>query len=292
MAEKQTQDHRDSEQTARELVALLAALSRELHPQRGSGSIGLDSRLDQDLGFDSLARAEVLLRLERRFGVTLPESLLMNAETVAELLREVLKAGRESDLPPQLLSSRLQPTESVPEHARTLQQVLEWHVAAHGDRPPLYLYSDARHFETISYATLHREALQVATLLLARGLEPGQGVAIMLPTCRQYFASFFGTLLAGAVPVPIYPPSRPSQLEEHMRRHVGILNNAEVQLMITVAEAMTVSRLLKSQVKSLTQLIAVTEFEAIEPVHLKTAARAGIWPCCSTPRVAPATPRA
>ena len=37
-------------------------------------------------------------------------------------------------------------------------------------------------------------------------------------------------LIAGGIPVPIYPPARPSQLEEHLRRHVGILNNARAVL--------------------------------------------------------------
>ena len=30
-----------------------------------------------------------------------------------------------------------------------------------------------------------------------------------------------GVLMAGGIPVPIYPPARPSQLEDHLRRHAG-----------------------------------------------------------------------
>lgn len=54
--------------------------------------------------------------------------------------------------------------------------------------------------------------------LQARGIEPGDRVAIMLPTAADFFPAFFGMLYAGAVPVPIYPPARPVQLADHMRR--------------------------------------------------------------------------
>ena len=40
----------------------------------------------------------------------------------------------------------------------------------------------------------------------------------MLPTGRDFFIAFFAILYAGAMPVPIYPPMRLSQLEEHLRR--------------------------------------------------------------------------
>ena len=55
---------------------------------------------------------------------------------------------------------------------------------------------------------------------------PGDAVALMLPTGRAYFAAFCGTLLAGAICVPIYPPSRTGRIEEHVQRHLGILGNA------------------------------------------------------------------
>jgi hypothetical protein len=36
--------------------------------------------------------------------------------------------------------------------------------------------------------------------------------------------------------VPIYPPARLSQIEEHVRRHAGILSNAEATILITVLD--------------------------------------------------------
>jgi acyl-CoA synthetase (AMP-forming)/AMP-acid ligase II len=66
---------------------------------------------------------------------------------------------------------------------------------------------------------------------------PGDRIAMMLPTSTDFFASFFGILYAGAVPVPIYPPARMAQLEEHMRRQIVILRNAGARMLITCRRA-------------------------------------------------------
>ncbi|MCY4557858.1 MAG: hypothetical protein OXF79_16070 [Chloroflexi bacterium] len=50
-------------------------------------------------------------------------------------------------------------------------------------------------------------------------------------------AGFFGILYAGCVLVPIYPPARPWQLADHLRRQAEILANAGAELLVTVPEA-------------------------------------------------------
>jgi acyl-CoA synthetase (AMP-forming)/AMP-acid ligase II len=52
---------------------------------------------------------------------------------------------------------------------------------------------------------LYATVLRYAGALRARGLGPGDKVAIILPTCEEFFFSFFGALAIGAVPVPLYP---------------------------------------------------------------------------------------
>ena len=47
----------------------------------------LDSSLGAELGLDSLARAELVGRLERRFAVDLPDRVLVEAESPRDLLR-------------------------------------------------------------------------------------------------------------------------------------------------------------------------------------------------------------
>ncbi|MDS4069112.1 MAG: AMP-binding protein, partial [Candidatus Competibacter sp.] len=116
-----------------------------------------------------------------------------------------------------------------------------------------------------TYTGLQRGARAVATGLRDRGLQPGQTVAIMLPTGSDYFLSFFGILLAGGIPVPIYPPMRPSQIEEHLRRHARLLTNAQTVALITVPEAILVARLLRTQVEELRHVVTVAELRQ-EPV--------------------------
>ena len=105
--------------------------------------------------------------------------------------------------------------------------------------------------EEVSYDTLKAGALRIAAGLQAAGLEPRQTVAIMLPTSADYFYTYLGILLAGGVPVPIYPPARINQIEEHVRRHATILANAQVAILVTVPEAMAVARLLEAHVPGL-----------------------------------------
>ena len=181
--------------------------------------------------------------------------------------------------------------ESAPESALTLWDVLAWHVRTHPQRPHLTLLTDADTEETLDYATLARAAEAIGAGLQARGVQPGQTVAIMLPTCREYFTSFFGVLAAGAIPVPIYPPARAAQIEDHLRRHGRILVNARAAALITVPEARPLARLLRLQAPELGFIATADE--------LTGATAAAPWRCapptsrcCSTPPAAPATPRA
>jgi len=88
----------------------------------------------------------------------------------------------------------------------------------------------------------------------------------MLPTGPEYFFSFFGILAAGGVPVPIYPPARPQQIEDHLRRHARILDNAGASFLITVPEARTVARLLRVQVPSLHDVLTLEGISLETPI--------------------------
>ena len=75
------------------LLELLRKLAAELQPSRASIPASLDARLEQDYGFDSLGRVELFLRLERRFGVSLPEAVMAGAETPRDLLRALFSTS-------------------------------------------------------------------------------------------------------------------------------------------------------------------------------------------------------
>ena len=87
----------------------------------------------------------------------------------------------------------------------------------------------------------------------------------MLPTGREYFTAFMGTLMAGGVAVPIYPPTRPSGLEEHLRRQAAILGNSLAAILVTFPEAHLVARLLRAHVPSLRAVTTVADLQAGGP---------------------------
>lgn len=267
------QDSPDRDQsTAPDILLLETArrLAQDLRALRQGTEITLDSDLEKDLGFDSLGRVELLHRVEQAFGRHLPEDTLSKATTLRDYLSALAAVDTSLVLPPEIRYAAPAPAEPAPDTASTLTQVLDWHVRTHPQRTHIILPGEGELDDTISYTELHRGAAAVAAGLLARDLQLGQAVAIMLPTGRDYFFSFFGILLAGCVPVPIYPPARPSQLEDHLRRHAGILSNAGALLLITMAEVRPLARLLASLVESLAAIVT--------PEELITPGGTGLYP--------------
>ncbi len=253
-------DQAATDETAARLLRLVEQLVTESHPQRQI-AVALDSSIERDLGLDSLGRVELMQRTERAFGVSLPDRMLNAVETPRDLVRCVLSshAGRHALADRTVMTLAAGGTQSVPDAALTLPAVLDWHVAQHPAQLQIYLYGEDELEQKISYAELAEGARAVAAGLIARGLEPAGTVAIMLPTGRDYFFSFFGILLAGGVPVPIYPPVRLSQIEDHMRRHAAILTNAGASFMITVPEAKPVALLLRAQIDTLKSVVTAGE---------------------------------
>jgi 1-acyl-sn-glycerol-3-phosphate acyltransferase len=260
--------------SAESLLPIIAKLMAELHPDAvRHRSITLDSGLDRDLGLDSLARMELFSRLEKEFGVKLPEKVLMAAETPRDLLRSF----NQESVPAKTTTKREAGPDEVITHrevglsgAQTLLDILEEHIQLQPEALHITLLEGEEEIR-ISYGMLRHEALKIATLLRRLDLEPGEPVAIMLPTGPDYFYSFFGILYGGGVPVPLYPPARPTQIEEHVRRHRKIMINAGARLLITVPEVQPVARLLMSQVPELRKIVTTESLysEAAEKIPLQ-----------------------
>lgn len=261
----------DTEQ-ARRLFAVVDGLARELHSRGGAATpVTAFSRLDHDLGIDSLGRTELILRIEQAFAVRLPPDTLAEADTVSDLLAAIGKsAPRTREVHAPVQSPAATTIVDAPEHATTLVEALDWHVGRHPDRVHLTLLEDENTvLGAMTYRQLVEAARGLASALISKDVLPGDRIALMLPTGLEFFTAFFGILYAGAVPVPIYPPARLSQLEDHMLRQAGILNNAEVKILITVPQALRLGTLLRGQVRSLALVESVAGLNAYtEPCQL------------------------
>jgi fatty-acyl-CoA synthase len=249
-------------------VATVRQLLVELGNARGIDELdarGVRAHLERDLGLGSLERVELMLRLGDASGVRLPENVMAEANTVEDLVSAtILRAGSTGAEPSSAARSSPAVSPALP-HARTVRPDLERQVGSaetltevlrlralgeHG-RAHIQLYEDAHEPRTTTYGELYDQALSLASEIARRGLEPGQTVAIMLPTCAEFFSTFFGVLLAGGIPVPIYPPFRADKIAEYARRQTNILRNAEARFLVTWRQAESLARLLKPNVPSL-----------------------------------------
>ncbi len=86
-----------------------------------------------------------------------------------------------------------------------------------------------------SWGDVRNRAQVVAASLVATGVVPGDRIALIYPTGIEFFAALFGTLFAGAVPVPLYPPVRLGRLDEYFRRTARMLELAKARLVLADA---------------------------------------------------------
>jgi fatty-acyl-CoA synthase len=82
------------------------------------------------------------------------------------------------------------------------------------------------------WSEILRRARRVAGGLQDAGIFGGDRVALVYPTCVEFFDAFFGVLLAGAVPVPLYPPVRLGRLEEYDGRTAAMLRAVQARLVL------------------------------------------------------------
>lgn len=243
-----------------QLLSIVQQLACETHPDH-SYVVTLHSSFERDLGLDSLARVELMQRVRTAFSVELPGEALSEADTPLALLHYLAKTPhvQTTEIPMELSGMK---TIGVPDGAQTLIDVLDWHAAHQPDRVHILLHDEHHQEHPLRYRDLLDAAKGIASGLRAQGLQPRQTVALMLPTGRDYLACFFGVMIAGGIPVPIYPPARMAQIEDHLRRHARILSNAEAVLIITVKQAKPVAVMLQAASPSLAAIVTPSELRA------------------------------
>ncbi len=240
-------------------VALLAEkLLRELGAGRALPRVHPEAFLDRDLGIGSLERVELVVRIEEAFRVELPDGAAASASTLADLARAVeasLAAPREERA---ICEPRLSP-EPGPDRqraarttgAKTLVDLLQRRAEATPDAVHIHLTTGRDEVVPISYGALWGAAASVAAGLAERGLPAGAPVALVFPTSREFFEAFFGVMMAGGVPVPLYPPHRADQIEEYAHRQATVLNAAEARMLLASERTESIARVLRSRVRSL-----------------------------------------
>src|SRR4051794_6015558 len=85
----------------------------------------------------------------------------------------------------------------------------------------------------LPYHQLLADALTLAGALHARGLTPGDRVAIVLPEVSDFIQAFFGISAAGLVPVPLCPPAQAGDLATFTRQSQHVLAAAQTAAVVT-----------------------------------------------------------
>ena len=255
--------------TVRERVLeVIRGLLDELGSQGALPILNANSQLDRELGLGSLERVELLARLETAFHLRLPDRVASEANTPEDLARAILAAPgtngeveeAESALHASVTVQKLHRavTDEGVFAADTLIDVLRYRATHDAERNHLLITEETDAGErslTLTFGELYAAGNRCAAELARRGVPAGGRVALMLPTSRAFFVSYAGILLAGAIPVPIYPPFRADRIEEYAARQSAILNNAEVCLLLTFRRAEAVAKLLRPRVRSLTGVV-------------------------------------
>lgn len=277
------------ESVEEEALAAVRQLLTELGGTRALEQLtarGTNSHLERELGLGSLERVELMLRLDRACGVRLPDRVVAEANTLQDVIDAIRreKLGTDHAATPATPELSSEPAEPVPRAApagtsaahdpelerrirasATLTEIIRLRGLAEPGRAHIHLYDDREQIHTITFGELYNRALNVAGELRRRGLQPGQTAAIMLPTCAEFYYTFAGILLAGGVPVPIYPPFRADRISEYAARQANILSNAECRFLVTFSQAEAVGNLLKPAVRSLREVLNADKLTRAAP---------------------------
>lgn len=233
------------------LLSITREFLKETHHDKALRAVRLDARLDGDLGIGSLERVELFNRIEKALEIELPTKIMGEARTLEDIAIATKSQNPQVTQLKTAYVPQLEISQVDPNQINSLVTLLMKYAELEPNRPHIYLQDDYGAEHTITYGQLLQNAQAVANGLLARGLGASETVAIMLPTCDGFFYSFFGVLLAGGIPVPIYPPFRAAQIESYAQREAKILNNAEVRILITFPQVLTFSKLFKAFCPSL-----------------------------------------
>src|SRR5580658_1251039 len=269
---------------AAQALASVRQLLVELGGARGMEELvarGTKAHLERELGLGSLERVELMLRLGDACGVRLPDRVVAEADTVNDLVEAILRdegnptpasgfpsssAGVAASVVSRGAAAGRELDEPI-SRAETLTEIFRLRGRAEPSRAHVQLYDENDALRTITFGELYERATGVATELRRRGLDPGQTVAIMLPTSADFFFTFAGILLAGGIPVPIYPPFRADRIAEYATRQSNILKNAEVRFLVTWRQAEALANLLKPRVPTLREVLNVEKLCATPTVR-------------------------
>ncbi|MFN7923249.1 MAG: AMP-binding protein [Bryobacteraceae bacterium] len=249
------------------LEAQIVSVVRELLVEQGRGktaeSATPKSSFQHELGLSSLDLVEVVVRCEARLEIEIPDEIAETADT-ANAWAKAIREGNEKASAKS--AYRIAPPSGVaaaaPANARNLIEVLEWHADAGHGRVHAHVLEGGSG-RGVTADQLLQASTRVARGLISLGLVRNDTVAILLASGSDFFEAFFGVILAGGTPVPVYPPHDLDAIGEYVRQQTRTLRDAGIRFLITFGEAAAVTRLLRINVPTLIESTTVAELREL-----------------------------
>ena len=148
--------------------------------------------------------------------------------------------------------------------AMTLTEMLFAHVESKKDTRWLTYIDSEEEEHFLTYGALLELSQQFALSLRQRGVVRGLPVPIILPTSQEFLYVFFGVLLLGAIPVPLYPPVRIYEMDQYTKQLQSILRDCGARVLITSSQISTVLRWITRGVKGRISVVAVDDLRVSE----------------------------
>ncbi|MGH9349473.1 MAG: AMP-binding protein [Vicinamibacterales bacterium] len=129
-----------------------------------------------------------------------------------------------------------------PQH--TFLDVLEYQARLHGSKRALvFVDEECRETEVLTYGELVRRARRVAAELSgAWSVKPGDRVLLVYPPGLDFTSALIGSMMAGALPVPAYPPN-PEDLSNDLGRIRAIVESSGARVALTTRRYRRLARI-------------------------------------------------
>jgi len=127
------------------------------------------------------------------------------------------------------------------------------------DRTAYLFFSDGADQERLSYGALWWVAGKVSARI-REDAAPGDRVLLLFPAGPAFMTAFFGCILAGVVPVPLYPPSR-----RRRETFAAVIRDCTPSLVLTIGARRDLIDSVLTGIENAPEIVSVDELGAIEP---------------------------
>jgi len=128
------------------------------------------------------------------------------------------------------------------------------------------VFRGADEVERLTHAELLDQAGRISSGLLEAPEEAGgRRIALVFPNSGEFLQAFFGTVAAGAVPVPLPPPLRFSSRQRYGQRIRGALLRSRVGCLLTTEKLLPILRALVASLGLRTRVRSLAEVRRGSP---------------------------